>query len=242
MKQIPRRSDLFNNFFSTRHVKMIENMKLSRMPLTLRIAFTLILPLVFVSSCEQTSDDTSALTMEESYFMSELSAIKDIMWDDPQSALVKADDIIKDSNSDYFQGRAKYYKAFIYDDIIQDVSEAYFHYNESMKNLQLTDSSDAKMSVLNNLGLLYQFYGQYEAAFDSFERALELADDLSTEDLSDVYYNYGVALKYKGDQTSFYKAEEAFTKSLELARQIDYRGQVADVNNMIGIMYKDIKE
>lgn len=207
-------------------------------------AFLLVVSVLF-SSCDQGLEDSLVQNESHLYFQNELTTIDNMMVDDPEGALLKTDEMIirtESVNNKYFSGKAKSYKAYIYNEITQDVSKAYFNYNEALKDLQQTDSSTAKMAVLNNLGLLYQFYGQYDASFDSYKKALELAPDLTTGHLSDVYYNYGIALKLKGDEDSFFAAEEAFTKSLELARQIDYKGQIADVNNQIGMMYKDVKD
>ena len=204
-----------------------------------------ILILFGVFACQELNEPDSATIQEELNLNNELSAIDDLMWDDPNGALTRADQIIekaKTSSNRYFSGKAKYYKAYIYDDVLQDVSKAYYHYNEALIDLQKTDSSSAIKSVYNNLGILYRFYGQYDAAFESYEKALELSSDLSKKELSNLYYNYGVALKVKGDEDSFYAAEEAFTKSLELAREIGYDINVADVNNQIGMMYKDAKD
>ena len=196
-------------------------------------------------SCSGLTEEVPQQDEMQLNLMESLSLVDELKWEDPQAALVKADEIIAQSkglSNKYFVGKAEYFKAFIYDDIIQDVSKAYFHYNEALKLLNETDSSTMKMRVLNNLGILYRFYGQYEAAFNSYEQALELGPELTVEDLSDVYYNYGVALKVKGetDEDAFYAAEEAFTKALDLAQQIDYHANISDVNNQIGMMYNDI--
>ena len=120
------------------------------------------------------------------------------------------------------------------------MSKAYSLYNDALKSIALTDSSVVKMKIHTNLGLLYRFYGHYDAAIASYESALNLSEDLSLTQQSDLYYNLGVALKLKGDSVSFFGAEEAFTTSIELAKKIDYHHNIASVNNQIGLMYKAI--
>lgn len=198
-----------------------------------------------IASC-QMEDSTQAL--DDSIFMeleNELAKVPDIVQSSPEKALAKCDHIITQAQSvqsHYYSGKAKWYKGYIYDEITQDVSQAYFHYQEALKDLLKTDSSALQMSVYTNLGVLYRFYGQYDAAIDNYEAALELSKDLSTRQLSDLYYNYGVALKLKGDDVSFQEAERAFTESIALAQKIDYSENIASVNNQIGLMYKVVED
>lgn len=196
-------------------------------------------------SCETTDESN---TIDDSIllrFENQLSKVPNIVKSSPFDALAQCDKVIKEAesiNAYYYSGKAKWYKAYINDEITQNVSEAYFHYQESLKDLIKTDSSSLKMSVYTNIGVLYRFYGQYDAAIDSYEEALTFADDLSPKQLSDLFYNYGVALKLKGDDASFLEAEKAFTRSLELAQKIDYFENIASVNNQIGLMYKAIED
>ena len=202
-----------------------------------------ILCLVSLVSCDQEIDEQIMDTSTASKLEEDFEIVLEMMQEDPALALDKCDQLIKQSeklNSVYHSGKAKWYKAYLYDEILQDVSQAYFYYNEAIKDLEKTDSSSIKMSVYTNLGLLYRFYGQYNAALSSYEAALALKKDLSPKQLSDLYYNYGVSLKLKGDESSFSKAEVMFTKSLEYAKQIDDHNNIASVNNQIGLMYKAI--
>ena len=174
---------------------------------------------------------------------SELSEVFDIMESEPNQALERLDQVIIEADaigSKFYAGKAKWYKAYIYDGVLEDVSNAYHHYNEALKDVLQTDESSLKLGIYNNLGVLYRYYGQYDAAIRNYESALSLKDNLPLTDVSDVYYNYGVALKLKGDSASLFKAEEAFTQSLELAKKSDYNENIASVHNQIGLMYKTI--
>ncbi|MEQ9403885.1 MAG: tetratricopeptide repeat protein [Cyclobacteriaceae bacterium] len=199
--------------------------------------------LITFTSCVQEADIKIVDPEVKATFDAELEAVLDLMEDDSSLALEKLDDLIADAESiesRYYSGSAKWYKAYIYDEIIGDVSEAYRHYNEALKDVLQTDDSSLKVQIYNNLGILYRFYGEYDRAISNYEAALKLKDDLSVRQLSDLYYNYGVALKLKGDDSSFTKAEQAFTQSLEHAKQIEYNSNIASVNNQIGLMYKAI--
>ena len=177
-------------------------------------------------------------------FDAKLEEVLEIMGDTPELAIEQLDNIIQESeatHSKFYSGKAKWYKAYIYDDILEDVSLAYQNYNEALKDVLQTDDSSLKMKLYNNLGVLYEFYGQYDAAINNYKSAFDLKDDLTDKQLSNLYYNYGVALKLKGDDLSSNEAEQAFTQALEYAKKIDYHENIADVHNQIGMMYKDMK-
>ncbi len=195
------------------------------------------------SSCDREADIEIVDPEVKASLDSDLDQALEMMDKQPTMALQQLDEVIKEAeglDSKFYSGKAKWYKAYIYDDIIEDVSQAYHYYNEALKDVLQTNDASLKVAVYNNLGILYRYYGQHDAAIDNYEAAIELEKDLSTNDLSDVYYNYGVALKLKGDSASFFRAEEAFTQSLEYAKQIENHGNIASIYNQIGLMYKAI--
>lgn len=199
---------------------------------------------LILSSCVQEADVEINDPETKSTFEAELAEALDIMEDNSMLAIEKLDRLISDAesiNSKYYTGKAKWYKAYIYDEVIEDVSLAYLNYNEALKDILQTDDASLTEKIYNNLGILYRFYGQYDAAINNYELALKLKDNLPTRQLSNLYYNYGVALKLKGDSVSFFKAEQAFTKSLEYAQEIDYHSNIASVHNQIGLMYKAVE-
>ncbi len=205
----------------------------------------LFITLFTLSSCVQEADLEVIDPEIKSTLDAELAEVLEIMDDNSDMALQKLDKIISNAesiDSKYYAGKAKWYKAYIYDEIVEDVSQAYHHYNIALKDILQTDDSSLKMNIYNNLGILYRFYGQYDAAINNYESAIRLKDDLTMDLLSDLYYNYGVALKLKGDSISFFKAEEAFTESLEYAKQIDYHENIASVYHQIGLMYKTMED
>ena len=196
-----------------------------------------------ITSCVQESD-VATVTPESIASMDDaLAEVLDLMDTQPQLSIEKLNDIIEQAeaiDSRYYAGKAKWYKGYIQDEILEDVSQAYYSYNEALKDVLQTKDASLKMKIYNNLGILYRFYNQYDAAIRNYESALNLSDEISVEQLSDLYYNYGVALKLKGDSVSFFDAELAFTKSLELAKKVDYHKNIAIVHNQIGLMYKTL--
>ncbi len=200
--------------------------------------------MLILSSCDQGTDVEIANQEANPAFDSVLTEVFYLMEDSPMPALEKLDNLISEAesiNSKYYSGRAKWFKGYIYDDIVEDLSQAYLNYNEALQDILQTDDSSLKRNIYNNLGILYKIYGQYDAAITMYESALELKDELTETDLSDFYYNYGVALNKKGDSISFYRAGQALTKSLEYAQQIEYHENIASVYNLRGLMFKDRK-
>lgn len=197
-----------------------------------------------LSACTPEAEIEVQDTEVASKFDSELTAILDLMDSNSALALEKLDDVIANAealNSKYYSGKSKWYKAYIYDKIEEDVSEAYYYYNQALNDVLETDDSSLKMKIYNNLGILNDFYGQYDGAINAYGSALQFEDELSKEQISDLHYNLGVALKLKGDEASFSEAEKAFTRSLEYAKEVDYHGNIASIHNQIGMMYKTIK-
>lgn len=207
--------------------------------------FVLSVLIFTLTSCVQDVDTEIADPEIKSSFEAELEEILDDMEEDSALALEKLDKLMLKAeriNSKYYTGKAKWYKGYIYDEVVEDVSLAYHNYSEALKDILQTDDASLKMKIYNNLGILYRFYDQHDAAIINYKAALELKDDLTIDQLSDIYFNYGVALKLKGDSVSFFEAEQAFTKSLEYAQQIDYHENIASVHNQIGLMYKAIED
>ncbi|MEO9871828.1 tetratricopeptide repeat protein [Ekhidna sp.] len=167
----------------------------------------------------------------------------DLMEESPASALTQLDDIIKRADaihSKYYSGKAKWYKAYIYDDVLEDVALAYNQYYDALEDILQTNDVSLKMSIYNNLGILYRMYEQYDAAISNYEEAIKFENELSKKQLSDLYYNYGRSLKMKGGEAAFLQAEQAFTQSLKLAEEIDHQENIALVYNEIGSMYKKL--
>ncbi len=198
---------------------------------------------LLVTGCEMQAgtdelNDSVAITLD-----ADLETILDIMSDEPDIALAKCDKVIeqaKSLSSPYYAGKAMWYQAYIYDKIVEDVSKAYFGYNEALKHLKQTDDATLIVKVSNNLAILNKYYSQYDVAEDIYLNSLEYKDDIDAKLLSNIYYNLGRTYKQKADRESFFKAEEAFTRSLEVAKEIDDHENIASVNNQVGLMYKDL--
>ncbi len=128
-----------------------------------------------LSSCVQEADIEIADPEIKSTFDSELVEVLDIMGDNSMLALEKLDNLISEAefiNSKYYSGKAKWYKGYIYDEVVEDVSQAYYNYNEALKDILQTDDSSLKMKIYNNFGIFYRFYNQYDAAINNYESSI----------------------------------------------------------------------
>lgn len=197
------------------------------------------------SACEMQADKELLDNSTSEALEIALENTLDVMYDDPENGISSLNGIVEQAKSENlpsYVGKALWYQAYLYHRLIEDVSKAYFAYNESLKYLEQTDDAILKAKVRNNLAVLNEYYGQYDVAINLYSKSLIDKNQLGEKQLSNMYYNIGRTYKLKGDSESFLKAEEAFTKSLEIAQQISDQVNVAKVHNQIGMMYKDLTD
>ncbi|MDW3191311.1 MAG: tetratricopeptide repeat protein [Cytophagales bacterium] len=210
-----------------------------------KIIPTFIIGCCLLAACEMQADQEILATSESESLEVALQETREFMYDDPIRGISSLDEIIdqaKSQNSALITGKALWYQAYLQHQLMDDVSKAYFAYKESLKYLDQTTDAITKAKVRNNLAVLNEYYGQYDFAISIYQSILEDRDKLAEEQLSNVYYNLGRNYKLKGDEESFFKAEDAFTQSLELAQSIDHHRNIARANNQVGMMYKDLAD
>ncbi len=198
---------------------------------------------LLLSRCEITTEQDSIDQSVQETFDAALQGVREIMSDDPELAVSQLEGIIedaKDASADFYAGKALWYQGFLYDNRLENVSKAYFAYNEALKYLNETDDTRYKSKVSNNLAILNQYYEHHDAAIDIYLEVLEYQNELDPEFVSDIYFNLGRSYKFLRTDESLTKAEEAFTKSMEIAVKADYHENIASVNNQVGTMYKDL--
>ncbi len=206
--------------------------------------YSMLFVLLACFSCQQ-EVEIEPVNAELSQLNHALVEALDLIGEDNEQALIFCDKVIENGigqGADYQVGKAHWFKGYIFDVYKEDISQAYFNYRDALEYLAATDSSELKMSVHNNLGILYRQYGQYDAAIENYEQALKLSEALTPKQLSDLHYNLGVAYNLKGDPASFTLAESSLTKALELAEEITDEENIASVHNYIGVMYWEVGE
>ncbi len=202
----------------------------------------ILLCVALLASCS-TMVDEGVSELPDSGLELRMEKALDLMTESTPQSISLCEDVIKDAENmglTHTAGKAKWYLGYIYDEIDQNVSKAYFYYNESIRDLKQTNDYSTLHSVYLNLGELNRVNGQVNNAVALYEEALKFEKEFSKEELADLYYNYGIVLKLQGTQDSFNKAQKAIEASLSFAREIQNQEDIARVNNQIGLMYKDI--
>ena len=172
---------------------------------------------------------------------------RDNFFKDWDKALELSKQNLKESKAkgyDYLTAKNYTYIAYIFD--VQDKNKkAYVAYNDAINYWLKTDSiSDQNIyTSYTGLGVICRQYKEYDQAILYYSKAYDYLKKLNnTKKESDLTYNLGVAYKLKGDKESIEKAEEYFTKSLELAKKSEYEVGVASVYFQIGKMYKSFED
>lgn len=200
--------------------------------------------ILLLSRCDNTFEEGDFHQFVSDSFEQDLESVRGILSSDPELAVSRLDQIVeqaKSASNPFYAGKALWYQAYTFDKKLDNVSKAYFGYNEALKYLNQTEDLKYKSKVINNLAILNQYYGHNSAAVDLYLDLLEQKDEMDLEFVSDVYFNLGRSYKLMRTEPSFIKAEEAFAKSMEIALEIDYHENIASVNNQVGTMYKDLK-
>ena len=99
---------------------------------------TLCVVILMLFSCVHEADIEIANPEIRSTFDSKLTEVLEVMGDNSVLALEKLDNLISEAeliNSKYYSGKAKWYKGYIYDEVVEDVSMAYHNYNEALKDI-----------------------------------------------------------------------------------------------------------
>ena len=199
----------------------------------------------FSTSCEMQVDQDILIDVPNESFKTSLAESLSIMNDDPEGAIAQLDELIKaakDESLSYYVGKALWYQAYIYKKKLDNISKAYFGYNEALKYLSDSEDFTLRAKISNNLAILYQYYEHHERAIDIYLEVLEYEDELEDKFVSDLYFNLGRSYKLIRTDESQIKAEGSFIKSLELAKAIEDHENIASVNNQVGMMYKDLAD
>ncbi len=219
-------------------IQLKMNRNLSRHIKGLALAFIVILSY----SCEVNYGDEVAV-IDNPDLDAQLQSSFDIMNENPVEALKLCDDAFAqalDMDSYMYMGKAKWYKGYIYDVAIKDLSNAYFNYNDALSYYLQTDDSESKAALIQNISIMLRSHGQYDKSVENYLLALEYKDEITSKLLANIYYDLGYTYSLIDDPVSFDKAEEFISLALELSEEIDYKSKIALANNQIGLMYKNL--
>ncbi len=162
----------------------------------------------------------------------EFSAILDLCYDNPDSAKIRIDRIIrreKNKNS-YFEGKAYNIKG-IYCDITNNWDSALFYYRKAIQVAGNIGNESLKAGALNNIGLIYWNRNENNAAVEYFFQSLRLYEKLG---------NYlGTAGNYSNIALIF-DSQKEHEKAIEFQRKaLQYYQKVNSLRN-IAIAYTNL--
>jgi len=121
------------------------------------------------------------------------------------------------------------FKAIAFD-IIGQTNNALTLYNKSLDMAKTHDEGELEAKCYLNLGVTYQFSGDYDLALENQLLAYDLEDELSKKDvaklLNNIGVNYRIEKKYK-------RAEEIYLKSYDIKKELrDSLGMAATLMNL----------
>ena len=123
-------------------------------------------------------------------------------------------------------------------DIMGQSDKAILLYNESLKLAQDYNEGELEAKCYINLGVCYQYLGDYDLALKNQLMAYDLSEELSKKDLAKLLNNIGIIYRLKKKYT---RAEEIYLKSYALKEDLkDSLGMAATLMNL-GLVYTYIE-
>ena len=124
-------------------------------------------------------------------------------------------------------------------DIMGQTDEALVLYNNSLKMAKDYNEGELEARSYLNLGVSYQFSGDYDLALKNQLLAYDLREELSKKDLAKLLNNIGIIYRM---QKKYTRAEEIYHKSYELKEELkDSLGMAATLMNL-GIACTNLKD
>jgi len=123
-------------------------------------------------------------------------------------------------------------------DIMGQTDNAILLYNKSLKMAKIHGEGELEAKCYLNLGVSYQFSGDYDLALENQLFAHDLSKELSKKDLAKLLNNIGIIYRL---QKKYKRAEEIYLKSYELKEELkDSLGMAATLMNL-GVACTNIK-
>jgi len=123
-------------------------------------------------------------------------------------------------------------------DIMGKTDIALLLYNKSIQMAKLYNEKELEARSYLNLGVSYQFMGDYELALENQLLAYNIGEELSKKDLAKLLNNIGIIYRV---QKKYKRAEEIYLKSYKLKEELkDSLGMAATLMNL-GLVYQKIK-
>ncbi len=116
------------------------------------------------------------------------------------------------------------------------MDSAVFYYRKALDILKQAGDNYYISYTLNNLGWIYNNYGNYQKAIDSYDESLRYINkDEHPDDLAHIYINLGNSYHHLG---SYYTAIKFFRKAVSICRDLNYQPALPIAYNGLGLAYK----
>jgi len=124
-------------------------------------------------------------------------------------------------------------------DIMGQTDNALLLYNKSIQMAKTHSEGELEAKSYLNLGVSYQFSGDYGLALENQLLAYDLRKELSKKDLAKLLNNIGIIYRM---QKKYIRAEEIYLKSYELKNELkDSLGMASTLMNL-GLVYNNMED
>ena len=123
-------------------------------------------------------------------------------------------------------------------DIMGQTDKALIFYNKALNLADTYGEGELLAKCYLNLGVCYQYLGDYDLALENQLLAYDLSDELTKKDRAKLLNNIGVIYRF---QKKYERAEDIYLKSYELKEELkDSLGMAATLMNL-GVVYNNIE-
>lgn len=123
-------------------------------------------------------------------------------------------------------------------DIMGQADKAIILYNKGLKMAKTHEEGELQARCYINLGVCYQYLGDYDLALKNQLFAYDLSKELTKKDLAKLLNNIGVIYRL---QKKYKRAEEIYQKSYKIKEELkDSLGMAATLMNL-GLVYQNMK-
>ena len=193
-----------------------------------------ILLILLLFNCNQKSNlsDIDSIRDDKADSLYKLSY--NLMYEDSSAAIQHAEELLTYSKEKHLKNyRSKAYFLIAHTNKIHaNHSSAVENYYELLTSARENDHREFTYAALNNLGRNYYTFGQYEAALEFFEEALD--DKITSGDsakIADLTFRMGLCNKKLGN---YHRAEVFYRSSLNWYKELKNEDQLSHINILIG--------
>lgn len=156
---------------------------------------------------------------------------------DAEDARINANEaLLKASAAKYEQGMAQaYYALGCLSTVDGQLDSAVFYQKKAMALLRPAEDAVWIAKCLNELGIAYEYMGNYKQSIEHYFRSLQLFESIhDSKGIANECTNIGLIYQY---EKNYSQAERYFRKAQKLSKEIHYENGTANALNNLGINY-----